>query len=144
MPRPVRAQGRPGTRVIPADWNESHAPVGQAAARGECSLRVPGLERVWDEELEQMVQVPYEPYAVEVPCRVQALSGQARQVNVAEDDETVADYLITVPLDQQVLEGHLVIVTAGDPLLEGVVLRVEQMVRGTERFERDLFCVLAD
>lgn len=148
MPRPRHAQGRPGTRVIPLDWNTTHAPVVDRAARGQCALRAPAQEQEWNGT--QVQTVPAAPYWTG-PCRVQALSAStgARAVITVEDREFSADFLIVLPLMVDVSPGHLVdvleqpeSVSGADSQLMGLVLQVEHVVVGTERFERDVFCTL--
>ncbi len=114
---------------------------------GTVALRQPGGVSAFNDTSGQVELIPHPAYATDLPCRVQALTAQARTVAAAAgDDEVVADYLITVPLATNgVLEGHLATVTdTGDPDLDGHTLRVVQVVRGTHRFERDLFCTLTD
>lgn len=131
--------------VIPADWETSHRVVAEGTMRGRVALREPGTQQVWSPVLEQNTAVPKDPYATDVPARVLALSGQARVIQLADDTEVIADYLVTVPASRVVATGHLVDVTAcTDADLTGRALRVEKVVRGTERFERDLFCTLDD
>lgn len=143
--RPTRAQGRPGTPVIPATWAASHRPVVDRTMNGTAALRHPGTTQTWDDELEQNVEAPLDPFAT-VSCRVQALATQARPVVTAGDREVVAQYLVVVPAStgtSELLELDLVTLTdTGDPLLDGRTLTVAQVVYGTERFERDLFCTL--
>lgn len=145
MPRPTRSYGRPGTEVFPADWAASHRPVAEGTMLGTAALRHPGSTQAWDDELEQNVEVPLPAYAT-VACRVQALATQARPVVTAGDREVVAQYLVTVPADTgdgELDELDLVTLTGtGDALLDGRTLTVAQVVLGTERFERDLFCTL--
>lgn len=113
--------------------------------RGRVALREPGTTQAWSDAAEAMVATPLAAYAVDVPARVQALSGQARVVQLAADTEVIADYLVVVPADHVVASGHLVDVTAaGDAALTGRTLRVEKVARGTELWERDLFCILDD
>lgn len=131
--------------MIPADWETSHRVVAEGTMRGRVSLREPGTQQVWSDADQQNNIVPIAPYATNVPARIQALSGQARVVQLADDTEVIADYLVVVPANQVAETGHLVDVTAStDPDLTGRSLRVEKVVRGTERFERDLFCTLDD
>lgn len=131
--------------VIPDDWETSHRVVAEGTMRGRVALREPGTQQDWKPELEQNIAVPLDPYATDVPARVLALSGQARVVQLADDTEVIADYLVAIPASYVVASGHLVDITAtGDPDLTGRSLRVEKVVRGTERFERDLFCTLDD
>lgn len=142
MPRPTHAQGRPDTRVIPADWNTTHAPVVTKAARGTCSIRPPGTTQTWSDSLDQMVATPKTAY-FDGPCRIQALGNQARQPITAGDKETVAEYLIAIGLDEaDPVEGDHITIKTGDDALAGQVLRINRVARGTERFERDLFCTL--
>lgn len=131
--------------VIPTDWAAAHQPVAEGTMLGRVSLREPGTQQVWSDAEDQNVAVPKTPYATAVPARVQALAGQARVIQLADDTEVMADYLVTVPAARVVAGGHLVdVTTADDPDLVGRTLRVEKAVRGTERFERDLFCTLDD
>lgn len=135
----------PNTRVIHRDWATRHRRVVEGTLRGRVSLREPGTTQAWSNTAEAMVATPKTAYAVDVPARVQALSGQARVLQLADDTEVIADYLVVVPADRVVATGHLVDVTASDDAaLTGRSLRVEKVARGTERFERDLFCTLDD
>ncbi|HEY0889368.1 MAG TPA: DUF6093 family protein [Nocardioides sp.] len=146
MPRPTQATGRPGTPVIPADWETAHRVVVERAMRGRVSLRIPGTTQVWSEEDQEMRTVPRAPYAVDVPARVLELNGEAKVIRTGEDTEIVVDFLVTVPAGRDdVATGHLVTVTTStDPLLTGTTLRVDHVGRGTERFERDLYCTHSD
>lgn len=148
MPRAMHAQGRPSTRVIPGDWNTTHSPVVDRAARGRCALRAPGDTQTWDgTEMQTSSTTPYWTG----PCRVQAVgNGLAANSKITvEDREFTADYLVVVPHDVDALPGHLVDllpqpsdVAGADGLLVGMTVRVEQVTFGTERWERDLFCTL--
>lgn len=132
-------------QVIPADWAAAHRPVAEGTMRGRVALRVAGTRQVWSDADDQNIAVPLAPYATDVPARVQALAGQARVIQLADDTEVIADYLVVIPAARVVAGGHLVDVTAcDDPDLLGRTLRVEKAVRGTELFERDLFCTLDD
>jgi len=142
MPRPRHAQGRRDTRVIPADWNHTHSPVVAKAARGTVTLREPGTVQQWNPTVDEMIAAEHAPY-FNGPCRAVALSGEARVAVAVGDQSVIADYLIVVPLDVDALEGHLAVLAGtGDPVFDGRTLQVLQVVRGTERFERDLFCTL--
>lgn len=88
-----------------------------------------------------MVETPKTPY-YDGACRVQALNGEARIIHTAGDRQVVADYLIVVPLAVAGAEQDLVTITDGDAQLANAVLQVLHVVRGTERFERDLYCTL--
>lgn len=135
------------SQVVHPDWQTHHAPVAVGTMPGTVSLRDPAadVDGGWDPATEQTVSTPAAPYFLG-PCRVLALNGQAANMVQAGDPEVVADYLLTVPRAvTTVVEGHQATVTAtGDPTLDGRRLRVERVARGTHRFERDLFCTLAD
>ena len=143
--RPRRAQGRPGTAVIPAGWAVSHRPVVEKTQATAITLRHPGTTQEWSQELEQNVEVPLDPYFTGT-ARVQALATQARPIVTVGDREVVAQYLVTIPVDTGAAEPaelDLVAVSdSGDPALDGRTLLVAQVVRGSLLFERDLFCTL--
>lgn len=141
--RPV-ATGRPGTSVIPTGWAEAHQPVVEGTMTATVTLREPGgTQGPFDETTGTYPLVPHPPYAT-VPCRVQAVHTMARRINVAEDVLTVVGYLVTIPAALTgVRPGHLAAVTdSSDPDLDGLVLNVDDVVLGSLRFERDLFCSL--
>lgn len=139
-----RHMGRPGTAIIPAAWATDLRPVAEGTMTAAASIRHPGTVQAWDEETEQMVAVPLDPYYTGA-VRVQSLATQAREVVVAADDETVASYLITVTAAAAPAEGDLVKVSdSGDALLDGRSLRVVQVVTGSLLVERDLFCTFTD
>lgn len=143
-PRPRQATGRPGTPVIPTGWATAHATVVEGTLRGVVELRHPGTQQAWSDTADGMVAVPLDPYATAVPARILELTGEARVVHAGEDTELIVDFLVVIPAAQAGLaERDLVTVTSsGDLLLDGRVLQVERVLRGTERFERDLLCTL--
>lgn len=122
------------------------------------ALRAPGTSSNshFDGALHRTVTTGPAPFAVDVPARVQALTerrGAGPAQDAADDMVRVAGYLVSLPLsgdgvDQIVVDGEtntLIDVTASsDPLLTGKTLRVADIVRGTNRFERDLLCTLND
>ncbi|WP_435744910.1 DUF6093 family protein [Nocardioides sp. SYSU DS0663] len=144
MPRRLHT-GRPGWPGPLDGWAEVHRPVVAATHTAPIGLRKPGTTQAWSDAEEQMVAVLLDPYWTGT-ARVQALATQARVVVTAGDTETVASYLVAVDAAAVPAEGDLVDVSAGsgDPLLDGRTLRVLQVLVGTERMERDLFCTLND
>lgn len=145
MPRPV-GYGRPGTKVIPDDWAANHGVIVDSTHSGTVALREPGgTPGGWDEEAQQTGTVPHAAYAT-IPCQVHALAGESRVVLTADDVEIVADYLLTVSRSVDgALEGHLALVTdTGDAALDGKTLEIVRVARGTDRFQRDLYCTLTD
>lgn len=132
--------GRPGTGVLPSEV--AGRVVFSRTMTAPCTIRVPGTTQAWSTELEQNVETPIDPYFTGV-CRIQALTNDARQVDAADDTVTVSGYLITVPATVAAAVDHLVVATdTGDTTLDGRTLRVRDVVRGTVRFERDLYCSL--
>jgi hypothetical protein len=132
-------------QVIPNDWASHHETVVLGTLRGLVDLREPGTLQTWNPATEQNDVTPKAAYATDVPARVLALSGQARILQLADDTEVIADYLVVIPAEHVVAGGHLIDVTdSEDPALNGRTLRVEKAAMGTERFERDLFCTLDD
>ncbi|UIU47068.1 DUF6093 family protein [Microcystis phage MinS1] len=145
--------GRPDTHVLPHET--AHRVVAERTMTAIVALRLPGAgPRRWDPVSQQNTADVHDAYWTG-PARVQAQATKARRVTVADDDETTAGYLITLPatlLDDNGVpvatipaEDHVVRVTnSGDPALDGRDLTVDQVVRGSVRFERDLLCSLTD
>jgi hypothetical protein len=133
-------------QVIPADWEVSHRVVAGGTHRGRISLRIPGTTQAWSDADQEMKTTPIEPYATGVPARVLELNGEAKVIRTGEDTEVVVDFLVAVAADRDdVAAGHLVTVTvATDGLLVGTTLKVDHVGRGTERFERSLYCTHVD
>jgi len=149
--RPQRAYGRPGTAVIPADWGLSHAPVAAGTRNATGTLRHAadgGDEAGWDPVNRVTVPPEGSVYATDITARIQSLITHRSDSNVvvAEDVVITASYLVTVDLDLESVEGDTFTVAtcAGDSTLVDQIFRVEHVVRGTERFERDLYCNLLE
>lgn len=138
------AAGRPGTEVIPSGWAAGHRGAAEGGMTATVALRQPGTTTSWDEANQRTVSTPLAPYATAVPARIQALTNDAKAVDAAEQQITIADYLVAVPLALDPAVGDLIQVTAsGDPTLDGRDLTVVDVVRGSLRLERDLFCTLS-
>jgi hypothetical protein len=145
--RPI-AQGRPGTEVIPTGWAAAHQPVVEGTLQDAfVELSDPTAAPVasgWSDTNQQNETIPAGPYWAG-GARIQILAQQGKQPVVAEDQESVANYLVVVPADVNASEGHRVKVNVSDdPALTGKSLRVVTMARGSHRWERDLFCELTD
>lgn len=152
MPRQQRAYGRPGTTVVPPDWDTSHAVVITGTFPDSVSLRAPGGVSAWNPLTNRTEVVPHAPFATNVPARINAVGG-ATGDQPADDLVHVAGYTVSVPLtadgaDLVVVNGEndtLIDVTdSADPTLVGKTLRVTDIVRGSTRFERDLLTTLND
>lgn len=153
MPRPTRAQGRPGTRVIPIAWSSDHAPVATKTMNGTCELLPPGEGPLVFDPAEKVSRRGDVTPTYTGPCRIQKLNAQDRTQVVAEQTVTSVGYLITLSLDvldandrpaaDQVTTAHRVHVTGNTngPALVGEHLTITSIAKGTERFEIDLFCI---
>lgn len=139
----------PGTRVIPDGWAVHHQPVVEGTmVDATVALRdptAPPTSSGWNPATEQNETVPAAAYWTG-GARIQMLNQQGSQPVVAEDQETVAGYLVVVSAAvAAVREGHRVAVTAcDDAALTGRELKVVTVARGSHRWERDLFCELTD
>lgn len=151
MPR-AGSPVRPGSTVIPAGWEAHHAAVAEAAMPDLCIVTGDGPPAVWDPDTNTatpgarvtVYDDPARPGAG-APCRVQRLARADALVVAAEQGIPAADYLVAIRDTAGVRVGQRVQVTrSGDADLTGagVFLRVEGVVRGSLRFERDLFCTL--
>jgi len=145
MPRPTRANGRPGTEVIPADWATSHRPTVEKTLRAATvELRHPGTRQEWSDADQQMVEVPLPPYYAG-PARIQALATRDQTTVTVGDRETTIRYLVVVPAEIAPLVDDLATVVDGDDNhLRGRSLLVAQITAGSLLWERDLGCVLTD
>lgn len=149
MPRPVQAQGRPGTPVIPAGWAQSHAQVVQRAIATASSVRIgpAGGASHWDEGLGRTVTASA-PAVYSGIAELMVVTDTTRALTVVEDPIKQRVYEVTLPYDATgLLEvEHVVFVQAGDPdpMLAGRDLRVAQIERGSRRFSRVLLAILLD
>ena len=151
MPRPTRAQGRPGTEVIPAQWQESHGVVAAKTMTFTVNLRHPGTTMAYDHSVGHSVATPLAPSPTNVPTRVQAHRETAQDSERVQGEESVrvTGYLVTLPLSTDLTglaTGDLIDFPADcpDPLLAGAHLRIVDLIRGSLRFERDVFAVIND
>lgn len=137
--------------MIPRDWNSSHAPVVEAAMRARVSIEHDAATKTFDNTTGR-TSYTGSPYIVSAPARIQAVRESAAREPSQTAGETirVTGYLVALPLDVEgdgdLLVGDLVtVLDAGDSLLaSSTVLRIVEIARGTERFERDLFCQIND
>lgn len=151
MPLPNQALGRPGTPVIPTGWQQAHGAVVAKTMTATVALRKPGGTKTFNTTSRRTEYTGVTPYATDQAARIQAEASRAVQPSEEQAEETlqVAGYLVTLTFDRTVDDepaaGDLVDVTASDdPLLTGRTLKITEAVRGSLRFERDLFCTLVD
>lgn len=137
--------GRPGTTVIPDGWEAAHAPVLAGTRTATVSLRKPGSTRQWNPDTQSTDTVPLTPYAPDVAARIQVVPTQERTVEVAGGTTHVRDYLVTLDPALLPVDEDLVDITAcSDPALVDRTLRIVDVVRGSLRFERVVYCTLND
>lgn len=134
--------------------DRTRVPVATGTMPDRVSLRVPGgTGPTWNESTHRSEVIPFAPFAVDVPARVQARSrAPGSELLVADDLVPDAHYLVSLPMtgttgvDSIVVDGEndtLIDVTASpDPLLVGKTLRTVAIVLGSHRFERVLLCTL--
>lgn len=145
MPRPRRAQGRPGTRAIPAAWARDHAPV----VEGTFSATVVIFDPATGYAPKLLADFTYEPGEDEDPiytggARIQVvMTGQVGPDLIGEQQVITATYLVVIDRNAEVPVGSRVLVTAADdPMLtDGRRLIVRRSALGSVRWERDLWCV---
>jgi len=147
MPRPRHAQGRPGTRVIPADWSATHRPVTAKTMTATCSIRHPGgTPGEFDPETGTTPVVPYPPHAPALSTRIQVLSLQDQEAIAGDEQVSTVAYLVTIDATaaaELALDDLVKVDTVdanGDPTLVGRELSVDSLTRGSLVWERDLIC----
>jgi hypothetical protein len=99
----------------------------------------------WDEALGRTVATPYAPFAVAVPADVQPLTAGGAASDAVDQQVWVLGYRVAVPRNTapttaQLDEGILIDVIScpSDPLLDGTTMKVNDVIRGTHRFQRIL------
>ena len=136
------------TTVIPPGWEAHHRPVAVSTMTGRCRVIRPGQPGSYPD-----FEPSPETALVETVCRVQQQDRPGR-VNAGGQLVDSRDYLVTIPAEKWptgtvvddtgpilVVDGYLP-GHAGDPDLVGRHLRVEQVLHGTLRWERDLYCTV--
>lgn len=136
------------TTIIPPGWELRHRPVAASTMTGLCRVIRPGQPGGYPD-----FETAPETVLVETVCRVQQQHRPGR-VNAEGQLVDSRDYLVTIPANAWptgtvvddagpilVVDGYLP-GHAGDPDLIGRHLHVEQVLHGTLRFERDLYCTV--
>lgn len=136
------------TTVIPPGWEAHHRPVAVSTMTGRCRVIRPGQPGSYPD-----FEPSSETVLVETVCRVQQQDRPGR-VNAEGQLVDSRDYLVTIPAEKWptgtvvddtgpilVVDGYLP-GHAGDPDLVGRHLHVEQVLHGTLRWERDLYCTV--
>lgn len=147
MPRPTRAHGRPGTRVIPAAWSTDHAAVVARTLTCQVKIVPPGDGTpAYDRANHQSVTPEATPVYTDA-AEIMLVTDTARLVDAAGETLPVRRYEVKLLAAAAGIEpGHIVTVTdaAGDDDLDrpGVRLVVDAVERGTQRFSRVLHATL--
>lgn len=142
MPRPTSAGGRPGTEVIPATWEDAHAPVVAGTLTRACRVTNPAGAPVAADDLTYQAAPAVTVY--EGPCRVQAWQDTDVTPRLGDQSLSRVPYLVVLARDAEgVRVGATVeVFHPDDPERVLLTLTVENPVEGSLRWERDLFCVL--
>ena len=137
------------TTIIPPGWELRHRPVAVSTMTGLCRVIRPGQPGSYPD-----FEAAPDVVLVETVCRVQQQGRSARRGDSQGQLVDSRDYLVTIPAEKWptgtvvddtgpilVVDGYLP-GHAGDPDLVGRHLHVEQVLHGTLRFERDLYCTV--
>ena len=137
------------TTIIPPNWERHHRPVAASTMTGLCRVIRPGQPGSYPD-----FETGPETVLVETVCRVQQQQNRAARGDSQGQLVDSRDYLVTIPAEKWptgtvvddtgpilVVDGYLP-GHAGDPDLVGRHLRVEQVLHGTLRWERDLYCTV--
>lgn len=134
----------PSTRVIHPNWSAHHQPTAEGGMTGVGTLTRAGTgPKVRDQETGQVTDPEPVVIAAGVTCRIRADRGTDRPVEVGEQEDRLRTYLVAIPAATaapRVNDVFTVTVCANDPSLIGRPLKVLDVTRGTEQFERDLVC----
>ncbi|MBN6054519.1 hypothetical protein JYK22_21435, partial [Nonomuraea sp. RK-328] len=128
-----------GHSPIPARWSEHHRPVATGTQTGTCTITRAGSgEGTIDDD-----GVWHPPTASTVysgPCRITPQSADARVVVSGDHRVTIRGYEVAIEWDAaEVREGdNVTVVTAADPRLPGMQLRVTDVRMASEQWERVL------
>lgn len=146
MPRPRHAMGRPGTSVIPADWQTTQAAT--LARTLDCTVAIgaPGTTPTWDPVAKTTLSQPVAP-AYSGPATITPVAQDSdRQTETAEDVVPLGGYEVKILHATAAVEvGHFVTISAApDPMLTGRRLLVTGIEMGSRRFSRILHAVDAD
>lgn len=146
--RVVRSNGRAGGSST-TTYGASHAKAASRDWTSTVSLYPGSGEGApttgWSEEDQKTVASGGAPYATAVRAGVQVLAaGGTDTAEAAEETVPTPGYLVAVDHGQDAQVGDMVKVTANpdDTSLVDQLLRVDHVVHGSERFQRDLLCTL--
>lgn len=134
----------PNTRTVPTGWSQHHTAAAAGGMNGCCRIYNPATATTgWNATTESATLARSTP-VYDGPCRIEAALTADTAVQ-ADDAQTVRSYLVQVLFDAAPIEadaGWVLIPYActNDAQLDGLVLAVDDVQFGTERFTRDLMC----
>ena len=142
VPRPTRSFGRPGTSVVPPNFERDHAPVFETTRTARCRIHGPtdGVP-VLNPDLGYSV-APAAPLLYEGTVRLIPLTAADRNTLVGDQDQHLASYRAAIAHDAaRIPNGSTLVVTeTNDTWLGARTLFVRNGDLGTIRFERHLLC----
>lgn len=149
MPRPRRAQGRPGTRIFPKDFEASHGVVVRKAATATIVIFPPitGTDPVMNEDFTFPEADPataiYGGPDSGPNARIQVLGAQESEALAVDEEVVTVGYLIVIDRETDIPLNAVVQVTASSDtsLITGRRTVVRKIARGSIRWERDLWCI---
>lgn len=128
-----------GHTPIHPRWSEHHRPVATGTQTGTCTITRPGTgDGTTDPDGTWHPPTPTDVYAG--TCRITPQTADARYVVSGDRRVTIRGYELAIEWDAaDVREGdNVTIVTAKDPRLAGVELRVTDVRMASEQWERVL------
>lgn len=150
MPRARQSTGRKGTPIIPKSWATAPRHISEQTLTVPVSLRHPGTTRSTVSGV--IVHTPLAAYWTGL-CRVIPREAQARDADTAGDTVIESGYVLVLPAEvDDPLAGDLATIGAidatthpdVDAALAGRTLRVDRVLYGSTRSQRDLVCTLTD
>lgn len=139
----------PATRVLHPDWSAHHRPTAESAMTvGMMFTRAGTGEGTYNDPAtggDGTTTPPARTDVAATTARIQARNASERVVLVGENTVTLRTYLVAVPVDAGDIRvddhGEVTSVAAdADPELLGLVLRVRDVIYGSEVWQRDLIC----
>lgn len=133
----------PSTRVFHRDFSTHHQPVANGRMTATCRVEKPGIGTTWDSTTESTVPAAPTVIIASSICAVQEYM-RAKAADQAGQVVTERRYRVSLPADVPKIEvkSHVVILTAtGDANMVGRTFYIDDVLFGSERFERDLICL---
>jgi hypothetical protein len=132
---------RPGTRLIPDQWEAHHRPTADGQMTGECEITRPSDQGTFDESAGRTVYpLPAVLYAG--PMRLQALAQADATPQVGDAQATLRRYRASLPACETGfrVNDQLRVTGLTDTGMVGRVLRIVDVPSGSLLWQRDLIC----